>query len=780
LTGNNVNMQISYDPATKRPKDVVTKLNMTDAVQKWHYDYDHAGNLLKITDIIAGGNSQSYTYDQYNRITSATGLYGLDKKQTTETYGYTDGGRLTHKANLDLFYEDAKHLHAATRAKVKTALNTTYDVNYQYDDAGNMVQRDDEIFKYDSENKLVKVDKTVGDTVNYLYEHTGNRIRKSRTSTNEVVYNINGVYEVTKIPSMSDRHTLYIRGIKEELVAQYTATDVVLLTDSSPTNENKADIALLISSFKNKLDQTRIQFAKWVTRTTYENPFALNLYAVYIILFCLLLYAVTEALEVTTNSRTSSLRLVSLLLIVSVSFLFSNCSPKALTGGNRPQTPPYWLFGAFGNEPASESVSTGGGNNPASPSSGFGGSGGGSLSAGTPRLGMYFFHPDHTGSISMVTDGAGRMMTDTSGASQLTYKPYGEVNRMNSYGPDIFRYKYTSQQDDQDTGLYYYNARYYDPVLGSFTSADNVTNATSSFGLNHYMYTEGNPVRYGDASGNFLGPLLYSMFAQAMTYAAAAYAISSYTAIVSTFAAFSAINTLSTMMTIGSYIASAAVGAVRFAAFYNALGVVGAGVGFVVGGVASGGNLQGALAGAEIGFKIGTGMTIAAGIVVGAAYIGGMSMLGMSFAQGIGALATTLALGNAVIAAALGYILTFTIGGLYGELAKAIGRNAGGVLDPSHKGFKYNRKSAYRGEAAGDFINTSGQLGGGLWDATKFTTPGPIRHEYHSLDEMGAEIVGQNSFYFTENILGTIFKSTVENAVWAEMINSKPHTFGSY
>ncbi|HMZ67412.1 MAG TPA: SpvB/TcaC N-terminal domain-containing protein, partial [Leptospiraceae bacterium] len=495
LTGNNVNMQITYDAATKRPKDVVTKLNMTDAVQKWHYDYDHAGNLLKITDIIAGGNSQSYTYDNYNRISSATGLYGLDKKLATENYEYTDGGRLTHKANLDLFYEDAKHLHAATRAKVKTALNTTYDVNYKYDDAGNMVQRDDEIFKYDSENKLVQVDKTVGDTVNYLYEHTGNRIRKSRTSTNEVVYNINGVYEVTKIPSMSDRHTLYIRGIKEELVAQYTATDIVLLTDSNLIEKDKAGLIGLFSYWKNTLDQHRIRFAKWVARTTYENPFALKLYTVYIIFFFILLFAVIEALEMTTKSNTVSsssnvsssdsrelqinetsyasssrvprtdnkkkpfyqvvldsartdnkgLRLVSLLLIVSVTFLFSNCSPKALTGGNRPQTPPYWLLGAFANEPASKSVSTGGGNNPASPSSGFGGSASGSLSAGTPRLGMFFFHPDHTGSISMVTDGAGRMMTDTSGASQLTYKPYGEVNRMNSYGPDIFRYKYTSQ-----------------------------------------------------------------------------------------------------------------------------------------------------------------------------------------------------------------------------------------------------------------------------------------------------------------------------------------------
>ncbi|HRG76336.1 MAG TPA: RHS repeat-associated core domain-containing protein [Leptospiraceae bacterium] len=793
LTGNNVNTLISYDAATKRPKDVVTKLNLTDAVQKWHYEYDHSGNILKITDLIAGGNSQTYEYDKYNRITSATGLYGMDKKQATETYEYTDGGRLTHKANLDLFYEDPNHIHATTRAKVKTILNTTYDVNYKYDDAGNMVQRDDEIFKYDSENKLTQVDKTVGDTVNYLYEHTGNRIRKSRTSTNEAVYNINGVYEVTKIPNLSDRHTLYIRGIKEELVAQYTASDVVLLTESNPTNENKAGIALLIGSFRNTLDQTRIRFAKWVTRTQANNPFALKLYMVYAILFCIFLYAVISSDIVTrmvrqahhdntvilslskdTNNtdKSTGLRLVSLLLIVSVSFVFSTCSPKALTGGNRPAPPPYWLFAAFSSEPESPSVSTDNSNNPGSGSSGGGntqvttssgngntstpptsggnsqtgstssGSGGGTLSAGTPRLGMFFFHPDHTGSISMVTDGAGRMMTDTSGASQLTYKPYGEVNRMNSYGPDIFRYKYTSQQDDQDTGLYYYNARYYDPVLGSFTSADNVTNATSSFGLNHYMYTEGNPVRYGDTTGNFLGPLLYAGFHFAVCSAAAIAIGSAAVAVGATIAiGMAVVNTLATTAAMAqtaaiataTFLATTLVAAVRFALFVNALGTIGAGIGFVAGGLDTG-TLQGALAGAEIGFKIGTAIQIAVNIAVGGYYLSGTLAPGESvMAKGGFAETWTNSIfskifspgviaADALYLVSIGkFILEVAIISIYGQIVKAVGREAGGHLNPENKGFGYDRDSAYRGEAAAGFINTASQTFRGILDATEGT-----------------------------------------------------------
>jgi RHS repeat-associated protein len=64
----------------------------------------------------------------------------------------------------------------------------------------------------------------------------------------------------------------------------------------------------------------------------------------------------------------------------------------------------------------------------------------------------------------------------------------GEVNRTNSGGPDIFRYKYTGQEEDPETGLYYYKARYYDPAIGRFIQADTVINPESIFGMNQYMY----------------------------------------------------------------------------------------------------------------------------------------------------------------------------------------------------------------------------------------------------------------------------------------------------
>jgi RHS repeat-associated protein len=66
---------------------------------------------------------------------------------------------------------------------------------------------------------------------------------------------------------------------------------------------------------------------------------------------------------------------------------------------------------------------------------------------------------------------------------------------------------FTGQRLDQ-TGLYYYGARYYDPLMGRFISADAIVqNFKNSQCLNRYSYCLNNPLKYSDPSGHIL-PLL--------------------------------------------------------------------------------------------------------------------------------------------------------------------------------------------------------------------------------------------------------------------------------
>jgi len=63
---------------------------------------------------------------------------------------------------------------------------------------------------------------------------------------------------------------------------------------------------------------------------------------------------------------------------------------------------------------------------------------------------------------------------------------------------------YTGQYADPLSGFDYYNARYYDPVCGTFLSADPVQGNMQ--GMNPYAYVNGNPETYTDPTGNMYAP----------------------------------------------------------------------------------------------------------------------------------------------------------------------------------------------------------------------------------------------------------------------------------
>ncbi len=106
----------------------------------------------------------------------------------------------------------------------------------------------------------------------------------------------------------------------------------------------------------------------------------------------------------------------------------------------------------------------------------------------------FYYHTDQVGSVMAVTDENGIII------QQSKYLPYGSEQKITdnlqqtTYNQER---SYTNQIKDKNTALFYYNARYYDPTLSRFISAD-LTNDQA----NRYNYVGGNPVMRNDPGGN--------------------------------------------------------------------------------------------------------------------------------------------------------------------------------------------------------------------------------------------------------------------------------------
>jgi len=99
--------------------------------------------------------------------------------------------------------------------------------------------------------------------------------------------------------------------------------------------------------------------------------------------------------------------------------------------------------------------------------------------------------------------------------SETRYRPYGEVRTAGRPVAGLTARTYTGQAVDEATGLMFYNARWYDPALGRFISADPVVSEPGNpQSLNRFAYVLGNPLRYVDPTGHFSPEQLAEWFGE--------------------------------------------------------------------------------------------------------------------------------------------------------------------------------------------------------------------------------------------------------------------------
>ena len=107
----------------------------------------------------------------------------------------------------------------------------------------------------------------------------------------------------------------------------------------------------------------------------------------------------------------------------------------------------------------------------------------------------YFFHPDHLGSASWITDLSGQPV------QHLQYKPFGGdyIDQQDPNTEYSERFRFTGKERDAETGFDYFGARYYSSSLGIWLSVDPMSDKYPS--LSPYVYCADNPVVRIDIDG---------------------------------------------------------------------------------------------------------------------------------------------------------------------------------------------------------------------------------------------------------------------------------------
>ncbi|MFO0769545.1 MAG: RHS repeat-associated core domain-containing protein [Nitrospiraceae bacterium] len=467
------------------------------------FSYDNNGNLLTVTD--AKNQTTTYTYDEMDRLKTRK-----DALNRTESYQYDPNGNLSkftdRKSQVATFAYDA--LNRRTGATYPDS-----SVTFGYDAIGRLTSVSDSVggnitWTYDTvssgHHPRVQETTTPG-TVTVEYDEIGRRLKLSATGQTDVTYTYDknsrlktvtqGTQTVTLAYDDAGRRTslTYPNGV----VTSYgydnanrlltmdhvkTPTTIEALTYQNDAAGNRTKLtranaaatlipqAVTNTAFDATNEQTRFNSAS--TNLVYDNNGNLTSF--------------TDASGTTTYTWNSRNQLTAMSgPSLSASFVYDGLGRRTSKTINS-ATIGFWydeddvLAELSGSTPTATYIR--------------------SLSIDEP-----FIRKQSSGDEYYDTDALGStlVLTDAGGSPNTTYtqEPFAKTTKA---GTSTNSFQFTGRENDA-TGLYYYRARYYSPVMSRFLSEDPIEFAGGDTNL--YAYVFDNPANYTDPSGEII-PLL--------------------------------------------------------------------------------------------------------------------------------------------------------------------------------------------------------------------------------------------------------------------------------
>ncbi len=503
--GNNVTSDYTYNANTLRLSNILTKKpDGTTKLQDLTYTFDNVGNVTQIADTV-NSMSQSFTYDDLNRLLTATGsAYGA------QTFVYDPIGNMTKKASSNMTYgEGAPGPHAVTNLTWTSGYGPSFcrdlgsgSCTFGYDANGNMTARGQDTLVYDSENRLKEMKLREGESgsTNYTLKPGWNVISFIHLPDNRAVSNVLSTlafgtdYDQVSTwdsPSSSWKHWVNDTDFNDFSQFDYGKTYEIY----NPAGTDKT------FSVTGKTRATDITH-NIVSGDNFISPAVKTATNVSTVLAGLTLgthYSDVKRFNATSQTWESYAGSAFTQFEPGIGYNIIGLTSASFSYG-KTETTTTFVYDSTGSRVKKTSGST------TSIYLGKDYEVEGSLATKHLFLGdrristkksdgtLEFIHSDHINSSNIITDASGNQ------SGLLEYDPYGST--VTQTGASNPKHKFTGQEEDSSTKLYYYGARYYDPQLGRFITADpTVQHPTDPQDLNRYAYARNNPIIFNDPTG---------------------------------------------------------------------------------------------------------------------------------------------------------------------------------------------------------------------------------------------------------------------------------------